>query len=56
MDDEFKVIIAGSRTFNDYPLLDRWCRKMLREKMRTHNVSVLCGMAKGADLLGYQWA
>ncbi|PRY29829.1 uncharacterized protein DUF2493 [Spirosoma oryzae] len=56
MEEEFKVIIAGTRTFNDYKLLNDTCLAMLSQKMRTHNVSILCGGAKGADLLGYQWA
>ena len=50
-----KVLIAGSRTFNDM--------EQLRDKMNSVEeiyeqkiTAVLCGMAKGADLLGRLWA
>lgn len=48
-----KIIIAGSRTFNDYPFLvnkmDKLCRGMT-------SIIVLSGAAKGADALGEKWA
>lgn len=45
-----KVIIAGSRTFNNY--------NFLKEKMKEipEVEEVVCGLAKGADSLGHQWA
>ncbi|MCC8068748.1 MAG: DUF2493 domain-containing protein [Ruminococcus sp.] len=48
----FRVLIAGSRTFNDYPLL---CEEM-KNFYRVHITEIVCGMAKGADSLGEKWA
>ena len=53
---EFKVIIAGSRSFNNYALLARACDKVLSEKRKTHKIVVFCGEAKGADTLGKVYA
>lgn len=53
---EFKVIIAGSRSFNNYALLAKACDKILSEKRKTHKIVVLCGEAKGADTLGKVYA
>jgi YspA, cpYpsA-related SLOG family len=47
-----KVIIAGSRNFNNYELLKEKCDKILSEQK---DVEIVCGMAKGADLLGKQY-
>lgn len=46
-----KVIIAGSRLFNDYQML---CDMM---ELYPHNdmTHVVCGMANGADSLGMRW-
>lgn len=46
-----RTIIAGSRDFIDYRLL---CQNM--NTLDWPVTVVLCGMAKGADLLGKQWA
>ncbi len=54
--DEFKVIVAGSRDFNDYKLMCDTLDNLLKNKRRTHKIIVICGMAKGADLLGYRYA
>jgi hypothetical protein len=49
----FRVIIAGSRNFNDFELLEK---KMLYFLQNKKNIVVLCGGAKGADDLGRQFA
>lgn len=49
----FRVIIAGSRNFNDFELLEK---KMLFFLQNKKNVVVLCGGARGADELGRQFA
>lgn len=50
----FKVIIAGSRTFQDFDLL---CEKMdFFLQAINDDVEVVCGMAAGADLLGKKYA
>lgn len=54
--ENFKVIIAGSRGFSNYKLLKETCDKYLREKKKTHNVIVISGHARGADILGEKYA
>lgn len=46
-----KVIIAGSRTFNNYDLLE----KVLQEENLIIE-EIVCGGARGADALGAEWA
>lgn len=48
-----KVIIAGSRTFNNYSLLKEICDDFLQG---FEDIEIVCGMAIGADLLGYNYA
>lgn len=43
------VIIAGSRDFNNYDLLDRICEYALRG---SENITIISGGARGADKLG----
>lgn len=47
-----KVIVAGSRDFNDYGLL---CRT-LNELFGSFNIEIVSGCARGADKLGEQYA
>ena len=53
---DYRVIIAGSRSFNDYALLREHCLSVLQEKMKTHRVIVVSGHARGADSLGERFA
>lgn len=48
-----KVIIAGSRDFSDFGYLKGY---MATIPPWLHLTEVVCGMAKGADSLGKQWA
>lgn len=48
-----KVIIAGSRDFNDYEKLKEVCDYMLS---RQTDVEIVSGAARGADILGEQYA
>lgn len=48
-----KIIIAGGRNFNDYPLLKQ---RMDFFTQNMGDVEVVCGKAIGADTLGEQWA
>jgi hypothetical protein len=50
-----KIIIAGSRDFDDYKMLERYCDHFFRDKI-ADEVTILCGMSKGADLLGRKYA
>ena len=52
----FRVIIAGTRSFNDYELLRASCNNLLSEKQRTHTVVVISGTARGADQMGERYA
>ena len=50
----FRVIIAGGRDFQDYPLL---CQTMDRLLTNIHDeIVIVCGKARGADSLGEQYA
>ena len=48
-----RVIIAGSRDFDDYRTLKRVCDKVLKNQRA---VQIVSGMARGADRLGEQYA
>lgn len=56
MNPKFKVIIAGSRHFEDFPLLVEKCDAILRQKIKTHDVIIISGTANGADKLGERYA
>ena len=49
------VIVAGSREFNEYPLLQKKLDHYLSNYDRT-NVTLISGTARGADRLGEQYA
>ncbi len=55
--ETYRVIIAGSRKFNDYAKLKENCDRILREKLEDEKCSVIIvsGHAKGADTLGEQY-
>ena len=50
----FKVIIAGSRDFSDYPMLVKRCDCLLAETDTT--IVIVSGGARGADTLGESYA
>ena len=60
----FNIIIAGSRGFNDYNFMCYGLRKIDTIKCwldfpiyrRKYNGSIISGTAQGADKLGEQWA
>jgi len=54
--DAFRVIVAGDREFQDYPLLVRSLDKLLSSKRTTHDIVIVSGMARGADTLGERYA
>ena len=49
----FRVVVAGSRNFNDYNLLSSELDKFLAGKK---NVTIVSGTARGADRMGEQYA
>ena len=50
----FRVIIAGDRDFSDYNLLSRTMDELLSEI--NDDITIVCGMARGADSLGEKYA
>ena len=50
----FRVIVAGSREFKDYQLLEKTLNDFLQD--RKEPIRILCGMAHGADELGLLYA
>jgi hypothetical protein len=48
-----KTIIAGSRDITDYEIV---CEVMSKLGCKDWITEVVCGMARGVDLLGKQWA
>lgn len=52
----FKVIVAGSRTFDDYALLERKLDNILQNKILEYDIEIVEGDAKGADKAGGLYA
>lgn len=48
-----KIIIAGSRTFNDYPKLKKKLDSILKNQK---DITIISGTASGADRLGERYA
>lgn len=51
----YKIIVAGSRGFNDYDLLEKELTKILWGKS-TRSTMIVSGTARGADKLGELYA
>ena len=57
MADELRIVIAGSRDFNDYELLKREVLNIVKHDNRPKDyVKVISGGARGADTLGERFA
>lgn len=56
MKPTFKLVIAGSRSFDDLPLMQERCDFFLKNKALTHDVVIVSGTARGADQMGEQYA
>lgn len=54
--EDFRVIIAGGRDFNDYDLLKEKVDHLLSLKSETQQIVVVSGHASGADTLGERYA
>ena len=54
--NKYKVIIAGSRDFKDFSLLELCCNSILSEKVKEGIIEIVSGGAKGADSLGELYA
>lgn len=53
---ELKLIVAGGRDFNDYELLSTTVMYLANRVYQASQVSIVCGMARGADMLGHHFA
>ena len=51
-----RVIVAGGRDFDNYDLLCTKLDKILSKVSQTHEIHIVCGMARGADSLGAEYA
>ena len=59
MKKEFRIMIAGSRTFNDYQLVCKTLEEELSKRniiKDKYNIIIISGKAKGADELGELYA
>lgn len=56
MSKEFKLIVAGGRDFTNRELLNVAIKQTIGELPDGLKVSIVSGMAAGADSLGYEWA
>lgn len=52
----YRVIVAGSRGFEDDHLMRLWLNTILHEKAKTHKIQIISGTARGADKLGEEYA
>ena len=53
---EYRLVIAGSRDFNDYALLSKAVDKHLSDKVDDAKIIIISGTAPGADQLGERYA
>ena len=53
---EFKLIVAGGRDFNDAFVLETKLYDLANSELADKYVSIVSGMARGADALGYAFA
>ena len=54
--DSYKIIIAGSREYNDYYHLEAACNFLLRNVSGYSGIEIVSGAARGADTLGERYA
>lgn len=52
---EFKLIVAGSRGFTNADLLAIWINELAEDQYKDKAVSIVSGMARGADMLAWDW-
>ena len=52
--NEFKLLVAGGRDFNDYQMLSKFIWDFANAT--DDEISIISGMAKGADSLAVKWA
>ena len=52
----YRIIIAGTRTFDNYEFLRTSCDNILKSVRRIYTIVIISGTARGADRLGEQYA
>lgn len=53
---KYNIIIAGSRDFTNYEIVKKTLKNFLISKQTSNKPTIICGMARGADMLGYHLA
>lgn len=53
---EFKLIVAGGRDFNDYDRMSADLFDLAENELEAEQVSIVSGMARGADSLAVEFA
>ena len=53
---EFLLIVAGSRTMDDYSFVHKEIQKFIKSNCFVKDISIISGHAKGVDLLGERFA
>ena len=56
MREDFRVIVAGTRTFDDYEFLCYHCDYFLSEMRKKRRIVIVSGRANGADQMGERYA
>lgn len=54
--DEFKLIVAGGREFTDYQRAQLEINYIINNQLKDYSVSIVSGMARGADALAVFYA
>ena len=54
--NEFKLIVAGGRDFNDYGKAKEEILTLANGPLNDYAVSIVCGLARGADAMGLAFA
>ena len=53
---EFKLMIAGNRTFDDLDYINRVMYAMVDDEFSENMLSIVSGLTNGIDQVGYQFA
>ena len=51
-----RIIVAGSRTFNNYPLLKHTLNNFIQQLGACNSIEIVSGGARGADRFGERYA
>lgn len=54
--NSIKIIVAGGREFDDYPLLENRIDHIIKNIKNTNSITIVSGGARGADSLGEKYA